>query len=270
MTELLTTRQVQALLRVDRTTIYRMVENGELPALRVGKQWRFAREQVEAWLQASGAAGSPAPRSVAAADVHASPNLYLAVANRAAAMTAPSGRSELRDLLALSSTQLIQDAFADALGVMIVVTDMEGQPVTRISNPSPFFSALTARHAGAVSQCVVTWQQFANEPALEPKWALNEMGLLCTRGLIRVGTELQGMVMLGGLAPQDWPPPEEQVAALARQFGVEPPAVATQVNAIHRLDEAGMATALRSVQRIADVFAHLIEDLHRTQHARRT
>ncbi len=263
MTELLTTRQVQALLRVDRTTIYRMVENGELPALRVGKQWRFAREQVEAWLRASGAAGSLAPSSVAATGTTSSSNLYLAVVNEAATVTAQSGRGELRNLLALSSTQLIQDAFADALGVMIVITDMDGQPVTRISNPSPFYSALTARNAGASGQCVVTWRQLANEPALEPKWALNEMGLLCTRALIRVGSELQGMVMLGGLAPQDWPPPEEQVAALARQFGAETPVVAAQVHAVHRLDEAGMTKALRSVQRIADVLAHLIEDRRR-------
>jgi excisionase family DNA binding protein len=265
MTELLTTRQVQALLHVDRTTIYRMVENGELPALRVGKQWRFAREQVEAWLQTGGASGSSATLPVRAADTDQPANLYLAAANPVAEMAAPPGRAELRDLLAMSSTQLIQDAFADALGVMVVVTDMDGQPVTRISNPSAFYSALTARNVGAVSQCVVTWQQFANEPALEPKWVLNEMGLLCTRALIRVGSELQGMVMLGGLAPQSWPPPEEQVAALARQFGAEPPVVATQVNAVHRLDEAGMTKALRSVQRIADVFAHLIEDRRRHQ-----
>jgi excisionase family DNA binding protein len=265
MTELLTTRQVQALLHVDRTTIYRMVENGELPALRVGKQWRFAREQVEAWLQAGGASGSPATLPVREAGTDQPANLYLAAANPAAEMAAPPSRVELRDLLAMSSTQLIQDAFADALGVMIVITDMDGQPVTRISNPSPFFSALTARNAGAAGQCVVTWRQLANEPALEPKWALNEMGLLCTRALIRVGSELQGMVMLGGLAPEGWPPPEEQVAALARQFGAETPVVAAQVNAIHRLDETGMTKALRSVQRIADVFAHLIEDRRKNQ-----
>lgn len=265
MTELLTTRQVQALLRVDRTTIYRMVENGELPALRVGKQWRFAREQVEAWLQTGGASNSPATAPVLAAGTDRPAKLYLAATNPVAEMAAPSGPTELRDLLATSSTQLIQDAFADALGVMVVITDMDGQPVTRISNPSPFYSALTARNAGAAGQCVVTWRQLANEPALEPRWALNEMGLLCTRALIRVGSELKGMVMLGGLAPQDWPPPEEQVAALARQFGTETPVVAAQVNAVHRLDEAGMTKALRSAQRIADVFAHLIEDRLRNQ-----
>jgi len=38
MSELLTTHQVQDLLKVDRSTIYRMVEAGRLPAVRVGKQ----------------------------------------------------------------------------------------------------------------------------------------------------------------------------------------------------------------------------------------
>ena len=51
MADLMTTNQVQELLQVDRTTIYRMVEAGELPALRVGKQWRFPREDFERWLR---------------------------------------------------------------------------------------------------------------------------------------------------------------------------------------------------------------------------
>ena len=47
MADLLTTNQVQTLLKVDRTTIYRMVEQGRLPAIRVGKQWRFSRPEIE-------------------------------------------------------------------------------------------------------------------------------------------------------------------------------------------------------------------------------
>ena len=41
MADLLTTSQVQDRLQVDRTTIYRMIDAGHLPAIRVGKQWRF-------------------------------------------------------------------------------------------------------------------------------------------------------------------------------------------------------------------------------------
>lgn len=256
MTDLLTTKQVQALLKVDRTTIYRMVENGQLPAVRVGKQWRFGREQVETWLR-NGRPGGAASSNVSEREHRPQPatfNLQTRSAHAAREGT------DLRELLAMPCTQLIQDAFADILGVMIVITDMHGQPVTRVSNPSGFFSALTSDSPRAISQCVVAWQQFANQPALEPKWALNEMGLLCTRGWIRVGSELKGMVVLGGLAPEGWPPRDEQVAALARQFGAEPSGVIARVATVHRLDAAGQDKALRSVQRFADLLAHMIEE----------
>ncbi len=44
---------------------------------------------------------------------------------------------------------------------------------------------------------------------------LSEMGLLCARGLIRAGAELKGMVVVGGIAPDNWPPDPEQIADLA-------------------------------------------------------
>ena len=47
MTDLLTTKELQAILHVDRTTIYRMAESGRLPAVKVGGQWRFPRQQID-------------------------------------------------------------------------------------------------------------------------------------------------------------------------------------------------------------------------------
>ena len=38
MSGLLTTQQLQELIRVDRSTIYRMAEDGRLPAVKVGRQ----------------------------------------------------------------------------------------------------------------------------------------------------------------------------------------------------------------------------------------
>ena len=69
----------------------------------------------------------------------------------------------LGDLLPATCTQLIQDAFADILGVMMVVTDMQGQPVTEISNPCGFFAALS-QGPDALSQCVRTWQELGCHP----------------------------------------------------------------------------------------------------------
>jgi len=248
MADLLTTHQVQALLKVDRTTIYRMVEQGRLPAIRVGKQWRFSRPEIERWLQTRSApvVATTAPLAVPS---------HRAIAD----LALPAPQTPLAELLPMSCSQLIQDGFADILGVMMVVTDMAGNPVTQMSHPCPFFSAL-AQSPDAISHCVRTWQQLAISPTLEPRWGPSEMGLLCARGLIRVGRELKGMAVIGGIAPEVWPPAPEQVNHLAATFALSPVYVMANVNAVYRLDKVAQEKALRSVQRIADIFSHIAED----------
>ena len=241
MPDLLTTTQVQDLLQVDRTTIYRMVESGRLPAIRVGNQWRFSRPEIERWLAT---AASPAKSGVA-------PMQHVA--------SAVTNGASLHELLPVTCAQLIQDAFADILGVMMVITDMQGQPVTEISNPCGFYAALT-QGPDALSQCIRTWQDLAASPSMEPRFYPSEMGLLCARGLIRVGSELKGMVVIGGIAPDSWPPGPDQFACLAETFGLSPAYIEANADAVYRLDKAAQEKALRSIQRIADIFSHIAED----------
>ena len=47
---LLTTEQVARYLKVDKFTVYRLVSRKKIPAFRVGNQWRFKQEMIEAWL----------------------------------------------------------------------------------------------------------------------------------------------------------------------------------------------------------------------------
>ncbi len=47
----LTTDEVLSYLKVTPRTIYRLIRTGELPALRVGRQWRFRRTDLDAWLE---------------------------------------------------------------------------------------------------------------------------------------------------------------------------------------------------------------------------
>ncbi len=54
----LTTREVQDLFKVDRSTIYRMAEDGRLPAVKVGRQWRFPSERIESLRRSSSWAAS--------------------------------------------------------------------------------------------------------------------------------------------------------------------------------------------------------------------
>jgi excisionase family DNA binding protein len=48
---LLTPTEVLAYLRVNVRTVYRLMRTGELPAVRVGRQWRIRRADLEHWLR---------------------------------------------------------------------------------------------------------------------------------------------------------------------------------------------------------------------------
>ena len=41
---------------VNATTVYRLAQRGKLPAFKVGNQWRFSREMLEAWVSEQTAA----------------------------------------------------------------------------------------------------------------------------------------------------------------------------------------------------------------------
>jgi len=49
--EVLTIKDVAALLKVGEKTIYSMAQNGELPAFKVRGQWRFSRKDLDAWIE---------------------------------------------------------------------------------------------------------------------------------------------------------------------------------------------------------------------------
>lgn len=235
MADLLTTKQLQEILHVDRTTIYRMAESGRVPAVKVGNQWRFPHEQIEAWLQRQSTVAFPAAELAATAN----------------------GTSW--QLFPLECVQLIQDSFADALGVMILMTDLHGQAVTRTSNPCGLYTVAESSPM-AHQRCLDTWIRLANDPALAPRFQTSHLGLLCARGLVRAGNEIKAMLIVGGIAPQVWPPTEDQIDQIAHDLALNADQVRQNVHAVHHLDAAGQARVLPFVQRIADIFSHIVSE----------
>jgi excisionase family DNA binding protein len=55
---LMTVKEVAALLRVSPQTLYKMLEQGSIPAVKIGSQWRFDRDQIKDWLKGRTAATS--------------------------------------------------------------------------------------------------------------------------------------------------------------------------------------------------------------------
>lgn len=66
---LLTSKAVQLILNVDRSTVYRMAQDGRLPAIKVGRQWRFPRAELERALSNNHAA-TPTERDLPPATTH--------------------------------------------------------------------------------------------------------------------------------------------------------------------------------------------------------
>ena len=55
---LMTVEDVAEYLRVKPSTVYEWAGNGKLPAVKVGRLWRFHRGQIEAWIQKGGVQSS--------------------------------------------------------------------------------------------------------------------------------------------------------------------------------------------------------------------
>jgi excisionase family DNA binding protein len=65
----LTTEEVLEYLQVNLRTVYRLIKAGKIPAVRVGRQWRFRKRDIDAWLDSQRLRGGarPAPTATAAA-----------------------------------------------------------------------------------------------------------------------------------------------------------------------------------------------------------
>ena len=51
MEKLLTLYELAAYLRLNKFTVYRMVDRGELPSIKVANQWRFKEKDIDKWLE---------------------------------------------------------------------------------------------------------------------------------------------------------------------------------------------------------------------------
>jgi two-component system cell cycle sensor histidine kinase/response regulator CckA len=64
----LTTEEVLEYLQVNLRTVYRLIKAGKIPAVRVGRQWRFRKRDIDAWLDSQrprGATARPTPEAAA-------------------------------------------------------------------------------------------------------------------------------------------------------------------------------------------------------------
>ena len=92
----LTTEEVLEYLQVNLRTVYRLIKAGKIPAVRVGRQWRFRKRDIDAWLDSQRPRGGARATPAAAQRLRASPRQ---AAERPRILVVDD-ESSIRDLLA--------------------------------------------------------------------------------------------------------------------------------------------------------------------------
>ncbi len=223
----LTTREVQDLFKVDRSTVYRMAEDGRLPAIKVGRQWRFPADRIESLLVPP-AEARPAPPPV----------------------------GDLDAILPQDAIEALAELLGDLMGAMVIVTDMEGRPLTDVANPCGLYRQF---HDDPVvlSRCIEAWRDYGADLHLEPRFRPSHFGFLCARGFIRVGSELKGMVIVGGFAPDDWPPSPDRIDELAAGLGVNAGDFAAHTAEVFHAEPEHLQMVLSLLPRISVLVSHM-------------
>ena len=207
MSDLLTAREVQDILKIDRTTVYRMLKDGRLTGVKIGLHWRFPRASVDALLAGS-AADEPASAT-------------------------PARRPQ--DILPLHCVQPIQHVFAEIAGVGAITTAPDGTPVTAISFGCDFCALMLASESGQRA-CAASWRRLVDLP--EQQLATCHAGLQYAHARIEVEGELVALLIAGQVFA-DAPEPaevERRARQLAAEHGLDPAELAAAAAEIPTLD----------------------------------
>ena len=156
----LTTEEVLAYLQVNLRTVYRLIKAGRIPAVRVGRQWRFRKRDIDVWLEQN---RSGVPASMKAAE---RPRILIVDDEKgvrdllARALSggeydvdvAPDGRTATEQLRAVTYDLLITDLKMPGMDGLAVIREARRisaeMPVIVITGYSTEASAIEAINLG--------------------------------------------------------------------------------------------------------------------------
>ena len=165
----LTTEEVLEYLQVNLRTVYRLIKAGKIPAVRVGRQWRFRKRDIDAWLDSQRPRGGsrPAPAAPARPATGATRPRVLVVDDEASIRdllaktlalaeydvdVAPDGRSALERMRLYPYDLLIADLKMPGMDGLTVIREAKRYkadlPVIIITGFSTESSAIEAVNLG--------------------------------------------------------------------------------------------------------------------------
>ena len=228
MEELITTKQVQDLLQVDRITIYRMLKDGRLKGFKVGKQWRFQHDEILNLLE-----------------------------NGTKSINNHSVQSEFSpdEVLPVHCIQVIQDVFAEMNGIASVTTYVNGEPITPISNCNPFCEMIYSSPSGREA-CVESWRQLAQTKDRAPRFYQCHAGFQYARGRINLDGQLTAIQVAGQfyLNPPSQGERERKIKELAEKHQINQEELSTAAQDIRQLSFEEQDQLGEWLNRVAETF----------------
>jgi excisionase family DNA binding protein len=196
MDTLYTVRQVQDLLKVDRITIYRMLQDGRLRGIKIGQQWRFPTGEVERILSGDNIETTT--------PVQAGPDTGFPT----------------------HCVQTIQNLFSEISQLSGLVVDMEGEPLTVISHPTRFQTLLDTSQT-AITAFRNDWKAFVNRSKNSPEPFVDHCGFSYSVAPIFDHSDQIGAFIAG---PFYWQKPDryeesERIHHLASLYHIDPAAL---------------------------------------------
>jgi excisionase family DNA binding protein len=202
--ELLTVRQVQRLLKVDRITVYRMLKDGRLHGIKIGHEWRFARSQVDGFVARAQSPAQAQPQAPALPARNPSPSA--------------AG-------LPIHCIQLLQNVFSNMAEVGALTTTTDGIPLTEPSNRC-HFSALVQSTPTGRAACLRSWREAAAQDG--PGYATCHTGLQYAHAPVVTGDGTVAVLFAGPFYVEaaDEQEQAERVERLAAEHGIDRVALA--------------------------------------------
>jgi excisionase family DNA binding protein len=189
MSDLLTTKQVQELLKIDRITVYRMLDDGRIKGVKVANQWRFSQNEIDRLIGKEVDDESPVVESVS---------------------DFPS-----------ACVSEVQSIYAGIIGIGAVTVTMRGTPLTEPDFANPFCKLIMQSKEGCQA-CQDSWRKIALKTTGGGEFQICHAGLCYKKSAIK-SENSQIAWLIGGQYYLTSPNHEEEksrVENLARNYHI--------------------------------------------------
>lgn len=192
MSELLTTKQLQELLKIDRVTVYRMLNDGRLKGVKIGNQWRFTQSEVDSLMGKE----SDEPEMEARKEDPIS--------------EFPS-----------DCVRRVQEIFAGIIGIGAVTITLSGEAVTQPTFSNPFCKLMLSSPQGRLA-CQESWRKIALKTTGQPAFHICHAGLCYQRSSINYDGRSAAWFVAGQfyINPPDSELEEARLTRLSEKYNI--------------------------------------------------